>query len=67
VVQKQLRHSDARITLGVHGHVIGNQQRDALARDPNYMNRSELFPARILWPHLLLWHALVSFIRPLAK
>lgn len=30
VVQKQLRHSDARITLGVYGHVIGNQQRDAV-------------------------------------
>ena len=30
VVQKQLRHSDARITLGVYGHVIGTQQRDAV-------------------------------------
>src|ERR1700730_466598 len=30
VVQKQLRHSAARITLGVYGHVIGNQQRDAV-------------------------------------
>ena len=30
VVQKQLRHSDGRITLGVYGHVIGNQQRDAV-------------------------------------
>jgi integrase len=30
VVQKQLRHSDPRITLGVYGHVIGNQQRDAV-------------------------------------
>jgi integrase len=30
VVQKQLRHSDARITLGVYAHVIGNQQRDAV-------------------------------------
>jgi hypothetical protein len=33
VVQKQLRHSDARITLGVYGHVIGNQQRDALGTE----------------------------------
>jgi hypothetical protein len=32
-VQKQLRHSDARITLGVYGHVIGNQQRDALGTE----------------------------------
>ena len=30
VVQKQLRHSDPRITLGVYGHLIGNQQRDAV-------------------------------------
>jgi len=30
VVQRQLRHSDARITLGIYGHVIGNQQRDAV-------------------------------------
>ncbi len=30
IAQKQLRHSDPRITLGVHGHVIGNQQRDAV-------------------------------------
>jgi integrase len=30
VVQKQLRHSDPRITLGVYAHVTGSQQRDAL-------------------------------------
>jgi integrase len=30
VVQKQLRHSDPRITLGVYGHVIGDQQRSAV-------------------------------------
>ena len=30
IVQKQLRHSDPRITLGVYGHVVGNQQRDAV-------------------------------------
>jgi integrase len=30
VVQKQLRHSDPRITLGIYGHVIGNQQRDTV-------------------------------------
>lgn len=30
VVQKQLRHSDPRITLGVYAHVIGTQQRDAV-------------------------------------
>jgi len=28
VVQRQLRHSDARITLGIYGHVIGDEQRN---------------------------------------
>jgi integrase len=32
VVQKQLRHSDPRITLGIYGHVVGNQQRDAVQK-----------------------------------
>jgi len=26
---EQLRHSDARITLGLYGHVVGDQQRSA--------------------------------------
>jgi len=30
VVQRQLRHSDARITLEVYGHVIGDEQRNAV-------------------------------------
>lgn len=30
VVQRQLRHSDARITLGIYGHVIGDEQRAAV-------------------------------------
>jgi integrase len=30
VVQKQMRHSDPRITLGIYGHVVGNDQRDAV-------------------------------------
>jgi site-specific recombinase XerD len=30
VVQKQLRHSDPRITLGIYRHVIGKQQRHAV-------------------------------------
>ena len=30
VVQAQLRHSDARITLGIYGHVVGDAQRDAV-------------------------------------
>jgi integrase len=30
VVQRQLRHSDARVTLGLYGHVVGDQQRSAV-------------------------------------
>lgn len=30
IVQKQLRQSDPRITLGIYGHVIGDQQRNAV-------------------------------------
>jgi integrase len=30
VVQRQLRHSDARITLGIYGHVIGAEQRSVV-------------------------------------
>jgi len=32
VAQAQLRHSDARITLGIYGHVIGDSQRNAVER-----------------------------------
>jgi integrase len=28
VVQRQLRHSDPRITLGTYGHVVGDEQRN---------------------------------------
>jgi integrase len=30
VTKEQMRHSDARITLGIYGHVIGDSQRDAV-------------------------------------
>jgi integrase len=30
VTREQMRHSDARITLGVYGHVIGDAQREAV-------------------------------------
>ena len=40
VVQKQLRHRDPRITLGIYGHAVGNQQREAVehrsARNAQY-------------------------------
>jgi integrase len=30
VVQRQLRHSDPRITLGTYTHIVGDEQRDAV-------------------------------------
>lgn len=32
VAKEQLRHSDARITLGIYGHVIGDAQRSAVEK-----------------------------------
>lgn len=32
VAQKQLRHSDARITLGIYGHIIDNSHRNAVEK-----------------------------------
>jgi len=32
VVQRQLRHSDARTTLGIYGHVVGDADREAVER-----------------------------------
>jgi len=30
VAKEQMRHSDARITLGIYGHVIGDSPRNAV-------------------------------------
>lgn len=43
VTQAQLRHSDPRVTIGIYGHVIGDDHREAVARvasllDPNGPN-----------------------------
>lgn len=32
VAQAQLRHSDARITLGIYGHIVGDAHREAVER-----------------------------------
>ena len=32
VVQKQMRHSDARITLGIYGYVVGNAEREEVEK-----------------------------------
>jgi integrase len=43
VAQAQLRHSDPRVTIGIYGHIIGDDHREAVARvasllDPNGPN-----------------------------
>jgi integrase len=43
VVQKQMRHSDARITLGIYGHVVGNAQREAVEK---HAERIEKYPVQ---------------------
>jgi len=49
VVQRQLRHSDARITLGIYGHVVGDEQRTAVQnRSTRLVNRNELLESRVL-------------------
>jgi integrase len=40
VVQRQLRHSDARTTLEIYGHVVGEAQRDAVETVASYLDRS---------------------------
>lgn len=32
VTQAQLRHSDPKVTLGIYGHIIGNEHREAVER-----------------------------------
>lgn len=32
VAQRQLRHSDARTTIGIYGHVVGNAHREAVEK-----------------------------------
>ena len=40
VTLAQLQHSDALITLGVYGHVIGDSQRNAVEKVANLLGRS---------------------------
>jgi integrase len=39
VVQKQMRHSDARITLGIYGHVVGDAQRRAVENHAEHIEK----------------------------
>jgi integrase len=61
VVQRQRRHSDLRITLGIYGYVVGNQQRDAVesrsARIARFtVNRFNLAPNTLLVPNTSIRH-----------
>jgi serine/threonine protein kinase len=40
VVQKQMRHSDARITLGIYGHVVGDAQRRAVEDHAEHIEKN---------------------------
>jgi len=39
VVQKQMRHSDARVTLEIYGHVLGNAQREAVEQHERHVEK----------------------------
>ena len=40
VVQRQLRHSDARTTLEIYGHVVGDAHREAVEKVASILDRS---------------------------
>jgi integrase len=40
VTQAQLRHSDARITLGIYGHIVGDEHREAVERVASILDPS---------------------------
>lgn len=42
VAQAQLRHSDARMTLGVYGHIIGDAHREAVEKVASILDLSGL-------------------------
>lgn len=42
VVQRQLRHSDARTTLEIYGHLVGDAQREAVEKVASIVDRSGL-------------------------
>ena len=38
VAQRQMRHKDAKTTLGIYGHIVGDAQREAVERVAKYIN-----------------------------
>jgi integrase len=51
VAQAQLRHSDARITLGIYGHIIGDAHREAVDKVASILasNGLESEPQTKMW------------------
>jgi hypothetical protein len=47
VAKEQTRHSDARVTLGIYGHVIGNSQRDAVEKVGELLRQDAKFCAQM--------------------
>ena len=47
VAQEQLRHSDARITLGVYGQVMGNAHREAVDKVGKILRPNAKFCAQM--------------------
>lgn len=47
VAQEQMRHSDARITLGIYGHVIGDAQRNAVDKVGEMLRQDSKFCAQM--------------------
>jgi integrase len=39
VAQRQLRHADASTTLGIYGHVLGDDQRDAMGEIESVLSK----------------------------
>ena len=42
VAQAQLRHSDARITLGIYGHIVGDAHREAVEKVASILDSTGL-------------------------
>ncbi|HEY6127422.1 MAG TPA: site-specific integrase [Candidatus Acidoferrum sp.] len=47
VAKEQMRHSDARVTLGIYGHVIGDSQRDAVEKVGELLRPDAKFCAQL--------------------
>ena len=49
VVQRQLRHADARTTLEIYGHVAGNAEREAVEKVAAIVDAIGRRPTTVHW------------------